>query len=426
MAESTPATSSTRPPHGFPQRHTKEDAQVIVIVDHDAAVAESLRANLDVTAKVLTNIDGLRRHLDTHQDSNVVVIGPSIEQEAAFRVADTMRIARPALGVILVRKRVDTALLADALRSGVREVVGERDITSLAGAVHRAAELSERLREKVTDGGASDSAPLGRLVTVFSAKGGCGKTTLATNLAAALADGGKREVVLVDLDLAFGDVAIALQLFPAHTIADAVPMIDTLDETALKSLLTPHSPGLAALVAPVEPSPAETITAGLVSTILHFLKQSHSYVVVDTPPAFTDHVLAAFDESDVVALLATLDIPALKNLKVTLETMELLNYPKERWRVVLNRADSKVGLSLSEVEKTLRMPISAQIPSSRSIPASINRGEPLMHAEPNHPASMAIKQFAEQHVLISAPRQIPTELRSDRRAGLLRRKARTS
>src|SRR3954449_7278322 len=95
------------------------------------------------------------------------------------------------------------------------------------------------------------------------------------------------------------------------------------------------------------------------------------FVVVDTPPAFTDHVLAAFDQSDMVALIATLDIPALKNLKLTLETLDLLNYPRDRWRVVLNRSDSKVGLALSEVEKTLRVPISAEIPSSRDVPASI-------------------------------------------------------
>jgi pilus assembly protein CpaE len=121
--------------------------------------------------------------------------------------------------------------------------------------------------------------------------------------------------------------------------------------------------------------------------------------VVDTPPAFDDQVLTAFDVSDVVALIATLDIPALKNLKLTLETMDLLNYPRDRWRIVLNRADSKVGLAISEVEKTLRTTIAVQIPSSRDVPAAINRGVPIVLDDPKHPVSIAIRTFAEQSVV---------------------------
>jgi pilus assembly protein CpaE len=234
---------------------------------------------------------------------------------------------------------------------------------------------------------------------VFSAKGGCGKTTLATNLAVALADRGRRQVCLVDLDLAFGDVAIALQLFPQHTIADAVPLLDDLDYSGLHALLTTHSPGLMTLVAPMEPSAASSISAALVTKVLTILRDHFDYVVVDTPPTLdNDQVLAAFDQSDLLALIATLDVPALKNLKLTLETLELLNFPKARTRVVLNRADSKVGLTVSEVEKSLHTPISLQVPSSRDVPAAINRGVPIMLDDPKHPVSVSIRAFAEQHL----------------------------
>ena len=125
--------------------------------------------------------------------------------------------------------------------------------------------------------------------------------------------------------------------------------------------------------------------------------------MVDTPPAFTDQVLTAFDISDVVVLIATLDIPALKNLKLTLDTLDLLNFPREKWRIVLNRSDSKVGLSIADVEKTLRIPIAAQIPSSsRDVPASINRGVPIMLDDPKHPVSKAIRDFAERHIAAPA------------------------
>jgi pilus assembly protein CpaE len=398
------------------------------IVDLDAATAETLHAALGPDSQILPSLDALRRHLETQFAEDAVVLGPTVDLAAALGLAAVMRVTRPSLAVILVRRRVDTSVLSEALRSGIFEVVEERDLAGLIASVRRARELARQLRDTVSEApDAERSTSRGTLITVFSAKGGCGKTTLATNLAAALAAGGRREVCLVDLDLAFGDVAIAMQLFPAHTIADAVPLADNLDASALASLLTPHSPGLTTLVAPIEPGTAESIPASLVTTVLTLLKQQFDFVVVDTPPAFDDHVLAAFDQSDMVALLATLDIPALKNLKLTLETLDLLNYPRDRWRLVLNRADSKVGLAVSEVEKTLKAPIISQIPSSRDVPASINRGVPIVLDDPKHPVSMAIKAFAENYVAVgsaTSQESIPTGLRSDRR-GLLRRKAKT-
>jgi pilus assembly protein CpaE len=396
------------------------------ICDLDPTTAEALHGAVG-EARVVTSLEALRSLLDTDPYEDVVVLGPSVDPASAFRLASSMRVARPTVSVILVRQRIDTGVLAEALRAGVRDVVDERDLYRLNASVRQLQSFAAALRESASPG-AGDAAPSprGRIVTVFSAKGGCGKTTLATNLAATLADRGRRQVCLVDLDLAFGDVAIALQLFPAHTIADAVPLADV-DFTAVQSLLTPHSPGLTTLVAPVEPGSAESIPAALVAHILELLRAHFDYVVVDTPPAFDDQVLAAFDLSDVIALMATLDIPALKNLKLTLETMALLNYPRDRWRIVLNRADSKVGLATSEVEKTLRAPISAQIPSSRDVPASINRGVPIALDDPRHPVSLSIKEFAERHVLGYTPPAPPeqaaaTELRSDRRGFLRRRR----
>ena len=144
-------------------------------------------------------------------------------------------------------------------------------------------------------------------------------------------------------------------------------------------------------------------------------------------PTFSDHVLSAFDASDMLLLIATLDIPALKNLKLTLETMDLLNYPRDRWRIILNRADSKVGLAIGEVEKSLRATISAQIPSSRDVPAAINRGVPIVLDDPRHSVSVAIKTFAENYVANVGPtagaRPARAPARTDRR-GLLRRRSR--
>ena len=398
-----------------------------VIVDLDPTAAETLRTALGDDAQVLASVDALRHHLDANPAEDVVVLGSTVDLHTALGIAENMRLSRPSLGVVLVRRRIDTSILAEALRAGVREVVEERDLPALGVAVRRTHQLSRSLRRSSNATAAEESMSHGRVVTVFSAKGGCGKTTLATNLAAVLADRGRRQVCLLDLDLAFGDVAIALQLFPVHTIADAIPLAETLDAEGVRSLLTPHSPGLTTLVAPVEPGTASSIPAELITKILTILRESFDYVVIDTPPAFDDQVLAAFDQSDIIANLATLDIPAIKNLKLTLETLDLLNFPRERWQILLNRADSKVGLSVHEVEKSLGATIAVQIPSSRDVPAATNRGVPIVLDQPRHPVSLAIRRFAEEYVLTpgSVDAAIPASLRHDRR-GLFRRWVRES
>ncbi|MCA0328395.1 MAG: P-loop NTPase [Actinobacteria bacterium] len=395
------------------------------IVEFDPIGVESIKGALGQDALVLPGLDALKAHLDSNPFEDSVVLGPSVDQQEVFELAEQLRVTRPSLGVVMVRRRIDTTVLADALRAGVREVIQDRDLAGLAAAVRRQREIAARLREQLERGDSSpQQAQHGRVVTVFSAKGGCGKTTMATNIATGLAISGRGSVALLDLDLAFGDVAIALQLFPSHTIADAVGIGDELDGAAVRSLLTAHRSGVQALVAPLEPSASDTIDVALVQGIIDILRAEFDYVVIDTPPALDDNVLAAFDRSDVVALLATLDIPALKNLKLTLETLDLIGYPRERLRVVLNRADSKVGLALSEVEKTLKTPISAQVPSSRDVPASTNRGVAIVMDDPKSPVSVAIQSFIEEHIVVtpSSDDAIPAQMRNDRRSGRLWRR----
>ncbi|HZD72793.1 MAG TPA: P-loop NTPase, partial [Actinomycetota bacterium] len=262
------------------------------------------------------------------------LIGSGLADEHALGLASRLQQAAPEVAVVLLRERESGQMLRSALRFGVRDVLGaSSDVESVRMSVVRAIELATSLRGRLAAGSAAarPEAPgrrSGRVITVFSAKGGCGKTFLATNLAVALAAGGS-EVALVDLDLHFGDVAIVLQLFPTRTIQDAA-RDHGLDAGALRSYLTPHHAGIWALAAPTEPPVADTVSASAVSTILTLLRSSFAYVVVDTPAAVTDQVLAAFDESDAIALLATLDVPSIKNLRLTMQTMERLRYPPSR------------------------------------------------------------------------------------------------
>ena len=339
--------------------------------------------------------------LDNDLGEMLVVIGPEIPTSEALAFAARLRMSRPALGVILARDQVDVALLSRALQSGVRDVVPAGDYLALQNACQRSREVSHRLLATTVAEGVP-SARDGKVVTVFAAKGGCGKTTLAVNLGVVLARGTGHRVCVVDLDLAFGDVAISVQLDPVRTNVDALPMSGQLDTTGAASLLTRYRPGLEMLLAPVAPGDAEKVPPALVAELLTVLRGMFDYVVVDTPAQFSEHVLTAMDASANHVLLTTPDVSALKNLRVTLDMLDLLSYPREVRTVVLTRSGSKVGLSLEDVERAVRCPIAAHVPSSRAVPISINKGVPITVASAGHPVSQAVMQFAQQRLLATA------------------------
>jgi pilus assembly protein CpaE len=396
-----------------------------IIVESNPSNAELFTSVTGTSSTVVGSLEELKHTLSSAPDEYALVLGPGVDLEAAAALADMLRVTRPSTSVILIRRRVDTSVLAEALRSGMREVVEERDLTGLGAAVGRARQVWQALNGPV---GAAATGPQGHLVTVFSPKGGVGKTTLAVNLAIALSDKGTKKVCVVDLDLGFGDIAITLQLIPARTMADAVHFESGLDFTVLEPLLTPHGTGITALVAPVQPDARDSIPAALVGRILGMLKQNFDYVVVDTAPTFDEFVLQAFDETDTLLLVTTLDVPTLKNVKIAVETLDLLNFPKARRRLILNRADDKVGLTAEEVEGTLAMKIDASIPTSSQVANATNAGEPITSAIPKHPVSVAVtnlgRSLGTQGAAESSTESKPTSRVAAPKRGLLRRNSR--
>ncbi|OLB78111.1 MAG: hypothetical protein AUI14_14150 [Actinobacteria bacterium 13_2_20CM_2_71_6] len=356
-------------------------------------------------------------------NAQLVLLGPSVDLADAVGFAAQHRLTRPSLGVVLLRDHVDVAVLAEAIRSGIREVISFADPDAIRAACARSLDVSRQL----TLGGPGPAAGPreGRLVTVFAGKGGCGKSTVATNLAVALADRGKARVCLVDLDLSFGDIAIMLQLVPRRSIADAVPMAGRLDETGIRSLVTPYSAGLDTLLAPPGPAEGERVGRELVSEILKITKQMYDYVVVDTPPFFSDQVLAALDLSQWYILLATPDIPSLKNLRLTLNMFDLLEYPTSQRIVVLNRSDAQVGLTQADIDRVVRAEIAGRVPSTRDVPVSINRGVPLMADSPNNPVSRCIRQLVDTRMLARpTSADAPAEQPAHRKRGFALRRGR--
>jgi len=361
-------------------------------------------------AVIATTAEALVERVNMDASEILVLFGPSIPLPEALGFADQCRVRRPALGLVLVRDEIDSDAAAEALRAGVREIVESGDHAGVLAACARSRDMSRKMmhgsgrptgRARVPTIGERRE---GKVITVFSAKGGCGKSTLATNLAVALTAGDKR-VCLVDLDLAFGDVAILLQLSPERTIADAIGLADRIDETGFRTLLTRYRPGLEVLLAPIKPAASEEIGSDLITEVLHLARADFDFIVVDTASALSGQMLAALDATHHYVLMATPEMPSLKNLRVTLDTFDLLDYRRDARTVVLNRADSKVGLSMPDIQRALRVPIDAYIPSSRDVPLSANKGVPLAVSHPGHPVSVAVREMATKHFTVAdAPR----------------------
>jgi pilus assembly protein CpaE len=347
---------------------------------------------LGVGVHTASRLEDVERLLGDLASEPLVIFGPGTAQGLALDFAAKQRLARPALGVLLLREQLDVETLGQALRAGIRDVVDARDTEAVRAACARSMDVSRQLLGAVTSAKHAESEA--RVVTVFSAKGGCGKSTLATNLAVSLAEGGSRRVCIIDLDLAFGDVGIMLQLAPERGIGDVVSSRERIDSTFVRALLTPYSPGVEALLAPVGPTEAARIGRDHVAQVLTALRTMVDFIVVDTPAHFSEGVLAAFDVTDVTVLVATPDIPALKNLRIAMDMLDLLGLRKEDRVVVLNRSDARVGLKGTDVDRVLQAPTSAHLPSSRDVPISINRGIPIVLDKPSHPVSKAIRELA--------------------------------
>ena len=373
-------------------------------VEMQAAVREKVRVLMTGSCEGLAELkDALERHLEVElvawnehpADAASVLAGGHLgvvlhgTRSSALPQSELAQIREHTRApVILLASGESSALLEDALEADVADVLLLPQMTeNIVFAIRKASHSGRKAQGR--------PGRRGRIVTVFSPKGGTGKTVIATNTAAAVAKHEGKKALLLDLDLQFGDAAIMLGIEPEKTIYDLVVAPGELDTEKLAGYVTRHASGLDILPAPLRPEDAELVTEAKLAQLLEVARESYDIIVVDTSPFFHGPMLATLDRTDELLLLCGLDVPTLKNVRLALQTLELLSFPPDRIRVVLNRANSKVGMKPGEVEGALEVKVRFEIPSDRAVPLSVNRGNPAVLAEAKGDFARAIRTMAK-------------------------------
>ncbi len=373
----------------------------ILVLDRSEALADQVKAALaerSTPAEVTSclRVGTVGEVLEEEGPFDVLVAGPSLGTRSGLARLRLIHEELPAMSLVLAFSRRPDASLRDIVRTGAVDLLQlpvEDD--ELAEALDRAGALADLGRPAAQAtvaaaaapaAAAADQAGPGTIYTIASATGGCGKTFYATNLAYFLTRYTQKRVCIVDLDLQFGEVSTALRLRPKYTIFDALQREDT-DENVLREHIdeycVQHETGGHVLAAPREPSEADRISPPDVTRILEAVRQRFDYVIVDTPPALAETVLVAFDMSDMLYVMATLDLPSVRNMSVFLSTLDRLRIDTANLRLVLNKAEDDVGIDIDQVTKLFPQGFESILPYAKEVSRSINLGMPVMAASPD-------------------------------------------
>ena len=362
--------------------------------------------------------------VEADEPIDVLVLSPDVKEPDALGLAEFVGRTAPMTAIVMVRDKSWNGLLPAAMRAGIRDVVDlSQGSEELRDAVERAIVWADNLRQ-LRGAMASKPQQRGMVISVFSSKGGTGKTFLTTNLGASIAELSGQDTAVVDLDVDMGDVFSYFGTEPTKQVMDLISLGEGANRDAVMANAVrfgDHLFGFGAV-----PDPAMQPPGGeAIGKYLRVLRSNFAYVVVDASADYTDLALACFDLSDAICLVTGLDVVGVKHLSKALETLLTIGLPRDRFRIVLNRADSKVGLDAGDVERVMKIQVDTMIPSSRLVPTSLNKGRPVVLEEPNSEVSNSIRLLAQRFTGITDDQsegamaeQTPTERK---RFGLFRR-----
>ena len=321
------------------------------------------------------------------QPGDIVIVACAEGDESTTHMVDRAVKHRPDRPVVVMSQSSPNGFLRQAFEAGADDVI------TLPQTSEEVAFTLEKVIAR-RKGYSVPGKPPASVITVLGPKGGTGKTLTATNLAVALAQRGK-DVVLVDLDLQFGDIGLAMGLSPERTINDLMKAGPPFDHEKLDRHLLRHPSGVKVLVAPTRPDQAGSLSVDYLRDIYAALRTMSDAVIVDTPPGFTAEVIATIDVSSDICMIGMLDSLSLKNMKLGLETLELMGYETRNVTLILNRADSSVGILPEDVSTVIGRPPDVSVPSDREIPRSVNEGTPIVASKPGSAAAKAFEALAD-------------------------------
>ena len=383
----------------------------VLIVDDIPETRENLRkllyfeGDIEVVAAAASGEEGIQFAKEYQPD--IVLMDINMPGVDGISASEAIAREAPTAQVIMMSVQSEADYLRRLMLAGARDFLTKPfSGDELISTIRRVYEMGESRRRatpavqpvaavpgKVTT---TLSQPEGKIIGVFSPKGGTGCTVVAVNLAIAIQRADQGSVVLVDGSLQFGDVSVSLDLQPTHTIYDLMPEIEQLDSTLVESVLTAHPSGIKALLAPPRPEMAEAVTADNLLRVLQQLRRQFNYVIVDTWSSLHDTVLVVLDVADVLVLITTPDIPSLKNVRMVFEVTEQLGYSPDKIALVLNKSDYRRSrIRASDVQESLKHRVLAELPLDDAVPLSVNQGVPILVSDGARPLSQAVTRLAK-------------------------------
>lgn len=374
---------------------------LLVAVDHDLVYRVAELGDHRVVAIDRDNVHG--KHAgspaETDFEPRVVIVGSGVSTEQAIEYARVVGTDHPEIAVYLVADRASKSLIREATAAGMTGVIDARI---------KDRELARLLEPR---GDAIEVPPTEKavlphqVIVVASPKGGVGKTTIAVNLAAMLAESAPGEVVVIDLDLQFGDVAAVLDLEPAYRITDAFGS-GADDSMRLRTLLTPHERNFYVLGGSDDPAENGRVTGDQIRKLVHQYAASFRYVVVDTPAGLHEETLASLEEATDVVFVAALDVATLRAVRREAELLAELNLLPQRRHVVLNRSDRRSGLGPKDVERIIGLPVDVAIPGDERVALAANRGELAVASGKRSPVRKPLQQLARAVADLTSPKGV--------------------
>ena len=375
----------------------------IVIVDDSEETRNNVRVLLsfdkrfEVIGEAENGEEGLFITKEARPD--IVLMDINMPVMDGISAAQDITLNIPETSVIMMSVQGENEFLRKAMSSGARAYL-TKPFTSeeLSKTILKTYEMENKRREGTTAPKVHENIK-SKVITVFSTKGGVGKTTIASNLAVSIARSTKKKVALVDLDLQFGDIAIMLNVSVKNTISDLIKEISQLDTELIDEYMVSHFSGVKVLPAPIKPEYAEFITSLHTEKIINTLKETYHYIVIDTSASFHETVLTSLDMSDRILLVSTLDLPTIKNIKSGLDVMESLHYSRDRISIILNKASEQYGIKYKDFENTLKHPIWSFIPEdSQTVITSANKGFPFVMTRTETKVAKAVTSIANDIV----------------------------